>query len=155
MIKDFCDRCKTEFSVNLDNDEIRCPTCDKQWQDEIEPKFRQFLTAIGVSHNCGALMYSEEDAEEIDGYPGYIKFYGSGCNENLGDPPAIDRDYQLADQFEQWCASKNLKVHRGYKDDSIKEQKFDRRFFLAPETVTELQRIRKEIGISIEDLDCA
>lgn len=98
-------------------------------------------------------MYSEDGDHEVPGFPGYIKFYGSGC-----DYPApagvTSRDYQLADQFAAWAKSQNVAVYRGYPDEQDRAEQ-DRRFFLSPEAVQKLLGIREGLGLTEDDLNCA
>ena len=126
--------------------------------------YHQFLDAIGVSHGCEALMYFEADepttaGDEWPGSYGYIKFHGSGCDH---PPPegVVDRDYQLADQFQRWCASQHLRVNRGYGPDVDEAERHaptnpDRRFFLSREATDALRSIRERLGLTVDDLNCA
>jgi len=125
-------------------------------EDEIEPlskSFKNFLAAVGVTSECRAtLWHVDEGPPEYEGLPGYIKFYGSGCDKDLGDPPSTNRDWQLADQFEGWLKANSFKYHRGYPDEPDEK---DRRFFLGSDAVKGVLEIAARYGLDEADLDNA
>lgn len=107
---------------------------------------KAFIEAIGVdSEGYSCLSYQESTKPDEYGYFGYIKFHSL-----LG---TLEEDCQLAEMFENWLLSQEIKYFRGYPDEP--DDRPDRRFFLSLRGVEKLKSIREKLGLTIDDLDQA